>query len=225
MTLTLEHSVPGPHGSARLHTAGEPLATADAGLVLVHGRGARAEDILALAAELDTRGMTLVAPQAEERTWYPYPFLAPLERNEPYLGSALALLGAIVETLEAQGLSHERLLLLGFSQGACLTLEFAGRNARRYGGLAGLSGGLIGPLGRTWSFGGSLDGTPVFLGCSDRDAHIPLERVQETERELTRIGGEVETQIYPDMAHTVNRDELNRVQRLVDRVRHGARAG
>jgi predicted esterase len=201
-------------------TSGRPVDTAGSAMVLVHGRGASAEDILTLAADLDAPGTVLVAPQADQRTWYPYTFLAPLQRNEPHLSSALALLGAIVTTLDGRGIPPERQLLLGFSQGGCLVLEFSGRNPRRYGGVIGLSAGLIGPVGRQWEFGGSLDGTPVFIGCSDRDPHIPRERVEESARELARIGGAVDAQIYPDLGHTVNRDELDRVQRLIERLHH-----
>lgn len=218
MSLVLDQGVTGPHGGARILTAGSPLAQAKAAMVLLHGRGASAEDILALAAELDAPGTAFVAPQAEQWTWYPYTFLAPLERNEPHLSSALALVGAIVATLERGGIPRERQLLLGFSQGGCLTLEFAGRHARRYAGVAGLSAGLIGPIGRRWEFRESLAGTPVFLGCSDRDPHVPRERVEESGRELARIGGVVEVQLYPDLGHTVNRDELDRVQRMLDPV-------
>ena len=185
-------------------------------MVLLHGRGASAEDILSLAGELDAPDVVLVAPDAHQGTWYPFSFLAPLERNEPHLSSALMLVGAIVTALDETGIPPARQLLLGFSQGGCLALEFAGRNARRYGGVAGLSAGLIGPPGRQWAFQGSLDGTPVFLGCSDPDPHIPRERVEESGRELSRIGGAVGVRIYPGLGHAVNRDELARVQELID---------
>jgi predicted esterase len=144
--------------------------------------------------------------------------MAPLRANEPYLSSALALLAAIVRALEHEGIPAERQMLMGFSQGGCLTLEYSGRNARRYGAVVGLSAGLLGPLGRSWSFEGSLDGTPVFLGCSDRDPHIPRDRVEQSASELKRIGGRVELQIYPDLAHTVNRDELDHVRNLLERI-------
>lgn len=201
-------------------TAGRPVAKAGSAMVLVHGRGASAEDILALAAELDAPGTVFVAPQADLGTWYPHTFLAPLQRNEPHLSSALALLGAIVTTLDGHGIPPERQLLLGFSQGGCLVLEFSGRHPRRYGGVIGLSAGLIGPVGRQWKFGGSLDGTPVFIGCSDRDPHIPRERVEESARELAHIDGAVDLQVYPSMGHTVNRDELDHVQKLIERLHH-----
>jgi predicted esterase len=217
MSLVVSAAVSGPHGGARIVTAGIAVAEASAAMVLLHGRGASAEDILALAAELDAPGVVFVAPHAEQGTWYPYSFLAPLQRNEPHLSSALALLHAIVETLGRDGIPPARQFLLGFSQGGCLALEFAGRFARRYAGVVGLSAGLIGPPGRQWNFDGTLDKTPVFLGCSDRDPHIPQDRVEESARELGRIGGDVDRRIYPGLGHTVNQDEMNRVQLMLAR--------
>ena len=210
--------ISGPHAGAGIVTSGTPIAEAGAAMVLLHGRGSSAEDILALAGELELRGTALIAPNAVGGSWYPYPFLAPLQRNEPYLSSALELLGALVESLEQRGIPRSRQALLGFSQGGCLTLEFSGRFAHHYGAVVGLSAGLIGPPGRSWNFGGSLGGTPVLLGCSDQDPHIPRERVEESAGELGRIGGEVDLQIYPGLGHTVNLDEVSRVQRLMDRL-------
>jgi phospholipase/carboxylesterase len=201
--------------SARVLAAGSPLGQATAAMILVHGRGATAEDILSLGRELGRPDLAYLAPQAEGYSWYPYSFLAPMERNEPGLSNGLALLGHLVERLEAEGIPPERTVLLGFSQGACLSLEYAARNARRFGGVAGLSGGLIGPPGTPRDYPGSFDGTPVFLGCSDRDPHIPLPRVKETTEVLTRMGASVTERIYPAMGHTVNEDELERVRELV----------
>jgi phospholipase/carboxylesterase len=201
--------------SARVLAAGSPLGQATAAMILVHGRGATAEDILSLGRELGRPDLAYLAPQAEGYSWYPYSFLAPMERNEPGLSNGLALLGHLVERLEAEGIPPERTVLLGFSQGACLSLEYAARNARRFGGVAGLSGGLIGPPGTPRDYPGSFDGTPVFLGCSDRDPHIPLQRVKETTEVLTRMGASVTERIYPAMGHTVNEDELERVRELV----------
>jgi predicted esterase len=171
-----------------------------------------------LREEWSAPGFTFVAPQAADSTWYPRTFLAPLEENEPHLSSGIALLRAIVDELGDRGISADRQILLGFSQGGCLVLEFAGRSARRWGGVAGLSAGLIGPPGRQWSFTGSLDQTPVVLGCSDTDPHIPRGRVEESAAELRRIGGKVELRIYPALGHTINRDELAHVQRIIDGV-------
>ena len=161
-----------------------------------------------------------MAPQAAGSSWYPYSFLAPMEKNEPGLSSGLARIGEAMAELEAAGIPPERTILLGFSQGACLTLEFAARNARRYGGVVGLSGGLIGPPGTprdfSGNYAGSFAGTPVFLGCSDRDPHIPRERVDESAAVLEKMGAEVTERIYPAMGHTVNQDELDHVRRLLE---------
>lgn len=204
--------------SARVLAAGRPLGEATAAVILVHGRGATAEDILGLGRELGRPDLACLAPQAEGYSWYPYSFLAPLERNEPGLSSGLSLIGHLVARLEGEGIAPERTVLLGFSQGACLTLEYAARNARRYGGLVGLSGGLIGPPGTPREYQGSFDGTPVFLGCSDRDPHIPLARVKETTQVLSRMGAEVAERIYPGMGHTVVEDELERVRSLLSQL-------
>lgn len=201
--------------SARVLAAGTPLGQATAAMILVHGRGAPAEDILSLGRELDRPDLAYLAPQAPGYTWYPYSFLAPMERNEPGLSNGLALLGHLLGRLEGAGIPPERTVLLGFSQGACLSLEFAARNAKRFGGVVGLSGGLIGPPGTPREYPGSFADTPVFLGCSDRDPHIPLERVKETTEVLTRMGAKVTERIYPAMGHTVNEDELKHVRDLL----------
>jgi predicted esterase len=146
---------------------------------LLHGRGASAEDILSLADRFSATDIAYVAPQATGSTWYPYSFLAPIAQNEPWLGSALRVLAGLVEDLDQQGIRAERLVMMGFSQGACLTLEFAARHARRYAAVAAFTGGLIGPAGTSWDYPGDFAGTPVFIGSSDVDPHVPLERVQE----------------------------------------------
>ena len=204
-----------PHGAQPILAAGRPLAEAAAAMVLVHGRGASAESILGLAGELARPDFAFLAPQAAGATWYPYSFLAPLERNEPYLGSALRRVGAAVERAARAGVPAERLLLLGFSQGACLTLEYAVRHPRRYAGVVALTGGLIGPDGTPRQDAGSLDGTPVFLGSADPDPHVPRARVEESARVLERMGASVLTRIYPGMGHTVNEDELERVRAMM----------
>jgi len=189
-------------------TAGPQPADARLTMIVLHGRGASAEDILGLAAELEARDVAYLAPDANGRSWYPYSFLAPLEQNEPQLSAALDTVADLVKTLTAAGLPTSRIAFLGFSQGACLSLEYAARNATRYAGVFGLSGGLIGPPGTPRNYPGTLDGTPVLLGCSDVDPHIPLERVRESAEVFRRMGAAVDERIYPRMGHTVNRDEI-----------------
>jgi predicted esterase len=205
-----------PHGGERVLIGGAPLETAAGALIAIHGRGAGAEDIMALAREIAPPNVTILAPQAAGNTWYPYAFLEPTERNEPYLSSALRIVADLIAQVDEHGISPERVALVGFSQGACLALEAAARNARRYAGVIGLSGGLIGPPGTSFDFAGSLDGTPVFLGCSDVDPHIPKERVEESAAALERLGAAVDLRLYPGMSHTVNRDELEAARSMLD---------
>ncbi|HEY6410007.1 MAG TPA: phospholipase [Ktedonobacteraceae bacterium] len=205
----------GPHQGQPLLMAGEPLDRATAAMVMAHGRGAAAEDILELSAELKQPGFVYLAPQAAGHSWYPNSFLAPIPSNEPGLSSGLAVIASILAQLAEAGIPAERTILLGFSQGACLSLEFAARNAQRYGGLVGLSGSLIGPEGTPGNYAGSFAGTPVFLGCSDVDLHIPKERVEHSAGVLQRLGGNVTKRLYPHMGHTVNRDELRFVRGMM----------
>lgn len=205
----------GPHQSQPVLTSGAPLKHAKAAMVLIHGRGASAESILELADEFAQADVAYLAPQASGYTWYPYRFMEPVERNEPYLSSALRAVSDVLTRIRESGIPAEKTVLLGFSQGACLATEYAARNARRFGGIVGLSGGLIGAEGTPRDYEGSLSGTPVFLGCSDVDAHIPVERVEETADVLARLGGEVVKKIYPGMGHTVNEDEIESVRALL----------
>jgi phospholipase/carboxylesterase len=198
--------------------AGTPIGAARAAMVLVHGRGASAESMLSLADAFAAPDMAYIAPQAPSGSWYPYSFMAPTMLNEPYLSNALSTLANVVDDLGQQGIPAERIVLLGFSQGACLALEFAARNARRYGGVVGLSGGLIGPEGTPRDYTGALAGTPVFLGCSDVDSHIPLARVHESTNVLRALGGNVTEKIYPGMGHTVVQDEIDHVENILRRV-------
>jgi predicted esterase len=205
----------GPHQDQPVLAAGAPLYQARAAMILIHGRGATAESILDLAAAVDRPGFAYLAPQAAGNTWYPNSFLAPIPSNEPGLSSGLAVIAGLLAHVAAAGLPPEHTILLGFSQGACLTLEYVARHARRYGGVAGLSGGLIGPDGTPRDYAGSLAGTPIFLGCSDVDFHIPRERVEESAVVLRRLGGDVTMRLYPNMGHTVNADELAAVRALM----------
>lgn len=212
---TIQLSGTGPHHGQPALLYGAPLERARAGMVLVHGRGASAEDILSLADEWQTEDITYLAPQAAAFSWYPYRFLAPLERNQPYLDSALETIRQAVGIFQSSGLAMKQIFLLGFSQGACLVLEYAIRNPQQYGGLFGLSGGLIGPPGTDWPTRGSLEHTPVFLGCSDTDPHIPAWRVQESSQTFSGLGAQVTTRLYPGMGHTINQDELDFVQGVI----------
>jgi predicted esterase len=205
----------GPHAGQSVATAGPAPEDAAAGVVLVHGRGARARGMLQFAAEFGVEDVAYLAPQAANRTWYPQSFMADVESNEPHLTSALATVGGAVETLTGAGIPGDRVALVGFSQGACLASEFVARNARRYGGLAALSGGLVGPEGTPRDYDGDLDGTPVFVGCSDRDPHIPVERVHETAAVFDDLGGDVTERIYEGMGHTINDDEREFVAAMV----------
>jgi predicted esterase len=208
----------------KLAWVGAPPESARAAVVLVHGRGASAGSMLTLVDEItredqsggqDFSEVAFLAPQAPGYTWYPYTFLAPLKQNEPYLSRALHTLSDVLAQLEASGLSSDRVALIGFSQGACLTLEFVARNARRYGGVAGLSGGLIGPADAPRDYPGHLADTPVFLGCSTVDPHIPEDRVLETSQVLERMGAQVTTRMYPNLGHTVNEDEITFIRKMV----------
>lgn len=201
-------------GQSILHT-GVPLEQAKAAMILVHGRGATAESILSLVPEIDQPGFAYLAPQAANQTWYPNSFLMPLASNEPWLSSALETVGGALKAVNEAGILSEKVILLGFSQGACLATEFSARNAQRFGGVVGLSGGLIGPDGTPRDYAGSLDGTPVFLGCSDVDFHIPKERVQHSAEVLQQLGGHVTARLYPNMGHTVNEDELEAVRAMM----------
>jgi phospholipase/carboxylesterase len=205
----------GPHQGQPVLAAGEPLNRARAAMVMLHGRGATAESILTLAADLDQPGFAFLAPQAAGHTWYPNSFLAPIPSNEPGISSGMAAISDVLAKLGEAGVPAERVILLGFSQGACLSLEFVARHARHYGGVAGLSGGLIGPDGTPRDYSGSLAGTPVFLGCSDVDFHIPKERVHFTAAVLRRLGGSVTERLYPNMGHTVNQDEIDFIRGMM----------
>lgn len=207
-----------PHAGQPVVAAGPPLEEAAAAMVLVHGRGATAQGMIPLARELAQPGFTYLAPQAADSTWYPQRFMAPLEANEPYLTSALAAVWRVVEEAAAAAVPAERTILLGFSQGACLTLELAARHARRYGAVVGLTGGLIGPPGRDFDFAGDFAGTPVLLASGDPDPHVPWSRVEETAGVLRDLGAEVTLERYPGMGHTINEEQLQMTRALMERV-------
>jgi predicted esterase len=216
MNTPRDHS--DPHAGQPVLTAGPDPEKAPATLVLVHGRGASAESMLSLHDALGIEGLAALAPQAAGHTWYPQSFLAPLEANQPYLDSALRKLDSVVTDLLSRGIPSERIAVLGFSQGACLTSEYAARNPRQYGAVMALTGGLIGPPATPRNYAGSLEGTPVFLGTSDPDPHVPFERVRETERVLAKMGAKVEVRRYPGMPHTINEEELDVCRTLLQRI-------
>lgn len=206
-----------PHSGQRVVRAGAPLDTARAAMIMIHGRNAGPENILDIAPVLDRPDFAFLAPAAADGTWYPFSFMAPRERNEPGISSGLAVIEALATDLMSRGFPSHAIVLLGFSQGACLASEFSIRHPRRYGGVMVLSGGLIGPAGTTWDdVTASLDGTPVFLGCSDVDPHVPAERVLESEAVFRRLGASVARKLYPGMGHTINEDEVRAVQGVMD---------
>ena len=206
-----------PHRDQPVLAAGRKLSEAAGVLILVHGRGASAEDILQLRNELDYPELAYLAPQAAGNTWYPYSFLTPIEQNEPWLTSALNKLKNIVGNITREGISLDKIVIAGFSQGACLASEFVARNAANYGGLIAFTGGLIGPLGTEFRYTGSLGGTPAFFGAGDPDAHVPWQRVQESADVLSALGADVRLRRYPGMPHTISRQELEEARRLLDR--------
>ena len=204
-----------PHADQPVLHLGPKPDAARLTAILVHGRGASADDILSLSREFQTTDVAFLAPEAAGHSWYPLSFLAPIPQNEPWLTSALGAIASLITSLSDQGVPADRVALVGFSQGACLSLEFAARNPRRYAAVIGLSGGLIGPPGTPRVYSGSLEGTPVFLGCSDVDAHIPVDRVRESAAVLRTMKAVVDDRIYRGMGHTVNADEVAAVQKLL----------
>ena len=198
--------------------AGSPVAGAEAAMLMIHGRGATAQDILTFVPTLGHAEFTYLAPNAPDSAWYPRPFSAPVRDNEPQLSASLAVIADLVTYLGDSGIPPEHILLFGFLQGACLALEYAVRHPRRYGGVVGLSGGLIGPDDLPRDSQGGFDGTPVFLGCSDVDPYIPRHRVEHAADLFRQMGGTVTARLYPNMAHTVNEDEIAFVRGLLVKV-------
>ena len=212
------HQTNNPHQNQPILQQGKPLAEAKTAMILVHGRCATAQGILELRSVLTHPEMVYIAPQAAGNTWYPYSFLAPVAQNEPGLSSGLQAIADAVAYINAANIPTEKVIIGGFSQGACLASEFVACNAQRFGGLLVFSGGLIGPPGTPRNYSGSLDGTPVFIGCSNVDFHIPVERVEETAVTLTNLGATVNKKIYPNMGHTIIQDEIDEAQKIIDAV-------
>jgi predicted esterase len=201
--------------------AGQPLGDAPTVLIMVHGRNAGPENILDLVPRLDRPEVTYLAPAAANRTWYPYSFMTDIASNEPGLSSGLEVLASLVGSVERGGIARDHIVLLGFSQGACLASEFAVRHASRFGGVVVFSGGAIGPPGTRWDETGRFDGTPIFFGCSDVDSHVPAARVIESAELCARMGASVTRRLYPGMGHTINEDEIAWAQDLLDSLTDG----
>jgi predicted esterase len=212
-----------PHSGQPVVTAGAPLERSRGVVIMLHGRNAGPENILELVPAFERPSFTYLAPSAASHTWYPYSFMVDIAKNEPYLTSALRMLERLVDQVVARGIPRERVLLLGFSQGACLAGEFAVRHASRYGGVVLFSGGLIGPPGTQWKYPGSFDRTPVFLGCSDVDPHIPAARVEESAHVFAAMAASVTKRLYRGMGHTVNDDEIAVAVQFMDQVLADAR--
>lgn len=212
--LELE-GVAGPHQGARLLATGQPLEDADRVMIFVHGRGSNAESMISLTSALHRDNFAYVLPSAVGNTWYPYGFMEPMQANEPYLSSALQLLDVLTQQILAAGFAHNQIVLAGWSQGACLASEFVARSGTPWGGLLVFSGGLIGPAGTPRNYTGTLQDMPVFIGCSDIDFHIPLERVNESAEVLAEMGADVEKVIYPNMGHTIVQDEIDRASKML----------
>jgi phospholipase/carboxylesterase len=196
-------------------TAGKSLDEAEKVLIMIHGRGARAEDILSLSSHLNVNEYALLAPQATNNSWYPTSFLAEPLVNEPWLSSALRVIDEIVNDVVAKGISKENIFFTGFSQGACLTLEYVTRNANKYGGVAAFTGGLIGDKIYTENYSGDFAGTPIFIGTSNPDPHVPVTRVNETTKILESMHANVFEKVYPNMGHTISHDEIEKANLLV----------
>lgn len=198
-----------------IHTAGTPIEKAKKALIMIHGRGGSATDILQLAAHLNVKDYALIAPQATGNTWYPRSFLAPTEQNEPWLGSALEIIDQIVKQVTSAGIPRENIYFFGFSQGACLSLEFLARNAAQYGGAVAIIGGLIGEKINVDQYKGDFKNTPIFIGTSNPDFHVPIERVYATKKMLTEINAKVTLKAYANFGHSINQDELDQANKIV----------
>lgn len=219
--VNLEHPFDGPHQKQDERTHGATLAKAKAAMIMVHGRGATAESMLPLAEEFAQPDFHYIVPQAANHTWYPYSFLESKEKNQPGISSGLQKIFDLIQSIEEAGIPKDKIMILGFSQGGCLATEFAARHPAKYGGVVGLSGGLIGPEIEFEEYRGDLDGTPVFLGCSTVDPHIPKERVNETEQVFKTLGAQVNKKLYKGMPHTVNEDEIKIIRGMMaDLLRH-----
>lgn len=203
------------HKDLKIIVKGKPVEEAAGVMIMVHGRGATAESILSLSEEFNNEDWAYLAPQAIENTWYPFSFLAPIDQNEPGITTGIQNIKDLVKDLVKRKVDKKKIIILGFSQGGCLVLEFAARNAARYGGIIGLSSGLIGPENTSRTYRGSMEGTPVFLGCSNDDPHVPIWRIKETNEVFKTMEAQVTLKVYPGMPHAIIEDEIEIVKSLM----------
>lgn len=215
--MSVQPDIEGPHQGQHIYTAGASLSEAQGAIILLHGRGAGARDIAPLAQELYFQKFAYFFPQAAGNTWYPQRFMAPVEQNQPWLDSALSVMEGLVDEILSNSIPANNIFLGGFSQGACLAAEYAARYPRRWGGVLILSGGLIGPSGQQYPYSGSFEGTPVLIGCSDADPHIPLSRVQETSAKFAEMGAKVTELIIPDLGHNIAPEEIELAREIIER--------
>lgn len=195
--------------------SGKAVVEADKALIMLHGRGGSAEDILSLSSYLEVEGFALLAPQATNHSWYPHSFLVPPAQNEPWLSSALQWLNEIEQDLNAKGIPSDKIYFLGFSQGACLSLEYTTRNAKKYGGVVAFTGGLIGDKLYTENYQGDFEKTPVFIGTSDPDPHVPVERGEASAEMTQKMNADTTVKIYKDRGHTISQQEVDIVNQLI----------
>ncbi len=203
------------HEDQPLLHSGSPVDKASAALIMLHGRDGAAENMLSIARQLRATKLAVLAPSAAEARWFPYSSLVPFQQNEPDLSSAISVVHSLVQEAELSGVPTERIFLFGFSQGGSIILEYAARHPRKYGGIVGLSAGLIGPPGTTWESDQTFSGTPVFLGCSDVDPQVPRSRVEESAEAFTALGARAFLKFYPGMGHTINGEEIKALHQII----------
>lgn len=198
-------------------SSGRPLKSAKKVLILFHGRGGSATDILSLSSHLKVENFAMLAPQATDYTWYPHSFLVPVKENEPWLSSAMRLINEMVDDLLKMDFSHKDIFFLGFSQGACLALEYTARHPKRYGGIIAFTGGLIGDRINKEMYSGDFKKTPVFIGSGNPDAHVPPERVEESAEIFKELNASVTSVIYVNIGHTITSEEIDHANKLLSK--------
>lgn len=210
--------VNGPHQQQKPQRYGASLARAKAAMIMIHGRGATAKSMFPLADELAQPDFHYIAPQARHHTWYPHSFLEPKEKNQPGIQSGMQIINDLIESLKNTGIPNENIILLGFSQGACLAQEYIARHPQKLGGVVGLSGGLIGQNVKPEYYKGTLENTPIFIGCGEHDQHVPAERIHLTASVMEQLNGAVNKKIYPNMGHTINKDEIKTIRGIMAKI-------